>query len=117
MSSGGAVLVSVCDVAIQRILQLVILLLRSTEFKELEILVLRHELAILRRHVHRPAFRPADRVFLTAASGHGLLPRVKWPTFLVTPASFCAGTGAWSRGIGHMRDSQVDRRSTPPSVS
>jgi hypothetical protein len=36
------VFLSVSYVAIQRILQLVSLLLRSTEFKELEIVVLRH---------------------------------------------------------------------------
>ena len=34
-------------VAFQRVLQLVLLLFRSTEFKELEIVVLRHELAVL----------------------------------------------------------------------
>jgi putative transposase len=47
--------------------------------------VLRHELAILRRQVHRPTFRPADRWFLAATSQ--LLPRVKWSVFLVTPAT------------------------------
>ena len=67
---------SVVYVAFQRVLQLVSLLFRSADSKELEIVVLRHELAILRRQVHRPAFRPADRWFLAAASR--LLPRVKW---------------------------------------
>jgi len=79
------VLLSVISVALQRILQLVSLLFRSADFKELEIVVLRHELAILRRQVHRPTFRPADRWFLAAASQ--LLPRVKWSAFLVTPAT------------------------------
>jgi len=37
------VFLSVCYVAIQRVLQLISLLFRSTEFKELEIVVLRHE--------------------------------------------------------------------------
>ena len=76
---------SVLYVAFQRILQLVSLLFRSADSKELEIVVLRHELAILRRQVHRPALRPADRWFLAAASR--LLPRVKWSLFLVTPAT------------------------------
>jgi putative transposase len=60
-------------------------LFRSTEFKELEIVVLRHELAVLRRQIGRPSFRPADRLFLPAASR--MLPRVRWPSFLVTPAT------------------------------
>jgi hypothetical protein len=42
----GVVLLSVCDVALQRVLQLVVLLFRSREFKELEIVVRRHELAV-----------------------------------------------------------------------
>jgi putative transposase len=69
------VFLSVCYVAIQRILQLVLFLFRSTEFKELEIVVLRHELSVLRRQVRRPSFRPADRLFLAAASR--MLPRVR----------------------------------------
>jgi transposase InsO family protein len=79
------VVLSVLYIALQRILQLVSLSFRSADSKALEIVVLRHELAILRRQVHRPAFRPADRWFLAAASR--LLPRVKWSLFLVTPAT------------------------------
>jgi len=54
--------------------------------KELEIVVLRHELAVLRRQIHRPRFRPADRWFVAVASR--LLPQVKWSVFLVTSATF-----------------------------
>src|ERR1035437_7595471 len=62
---------------------LVLLCFRSSEFKELEIVVLRHELAVLRRQVSRPALRPADRAFLAAA--RRLLPRAGWRAFFVTP--------------------------------
>ena len=57
---------SVLYVAFQRVLQLIFLLFRSPEFKELEIIVLRHELAVLRRHAGRPTFRSADRWFLAS---------------------------------------------------
>jgi hypothetical protein len=40
---------SLCYVVLRRVLQLAALRFRSKEFKELEIVVLRHELAVLRR--------------------------------------------------------------------
>jgi hypothetical protein len=44
---------SACYVAFQRVLLLVVLLFRTTAFKELEIVVLRHELALLREMTSR----------------------------------------------------------------
>ena len=101
---------SVLYVALQRILQLVSLLFRSADSKELEIVVLRHELAILRRQVHRPALRPADRWFLAAASR--LLPRVKWSLFLVTPATLLR----WHRWMVAKRWTYARRPGRPPTA-
>jgi putative transposase len=66
--AGGFVLVSFCYLVLRRLLQLAALRVRSNDFKELEIVVLRHELAILRRRRKRPALTGVDRLFLTAAS-------------------------------------------------
>jgi hypothetical protein len=81
----GFVCVSFCYLVLWRLLQLVALRVRSNEWKELEIVVLRHELAILRRQTRRPAMAVRDRLFLAAASR--LLPRARWPSFIVTPAT------------------------------
>jgi putative transposase len=51
---------------LRRLLELLLLLARSEQRKEAEILLLRHELHVLRRQVARPQLRPADRVVLAA---------------------------------------------------
>jgi transposase InsO family protein len=66
-----------------RLFELMVLLARRERSKELEILVLRHELSILRRQVRRPQFAARDRLLLAALSR--VLPRRSWPLFLVTP--------------------------------
>src|SRR2546421_5297082 len=50
-----------------------------------EIAVLRHQLAVLRRQVSRPRYTPADRMLLAALAR--LVPRERWAVFLVTPAT------------------------------
>src|SRR6266498_1819603 len=51
--------------------------------KDLEILVLRHQLRVLRRKTGRPRFTSLDRIVLAATSR--LLPPDRWASFLVTP--------------------------------
>jgi putative transposase len=51
-----------------RSIQLLALLDRGDASKDLEILVLRHQLSVLRRQVPRPRLEPADRALLAAVS-------------------------------------------------
>ncbi len=53
--------------------------------RDVEIAVLRHQLAILQRQVPRPRYHDSDRRLLTALARH--LPRKRWGVFLVTPAT------------------------------
>jgi hypothetical protein len=57
---------SLCYLALRRPLQLLSLRLRSDEFKELEIVVLRHEVSVPRGQTRRPPLTMSDRVFLAA---------------------------------------------------
>jgi hypothetical protein len=69
--------------ALRRSLELILVCFRSAETKEIEVLVLRHELAVLRRQHPRPRLQPKDRALLAALSR--LLPRARWSVFLVRP--------------------------------
>jgi putative transposase len=59
---------------------------RGDGTKDLEILVLRHHLRVLPRTAGPPRLLASDRVLLAAASR--AIPRDRWGTFLVTPATF-----------------------------
>jgi putative transposase len=77
------VLWSFVYLAVRNLFALVWLLARPRRSKELEILVLRHELAILRRQTARPPLKRADRALLAALSRR--LPRQVWTNFGVKP--------------------------------
>jgi hypothetical protein len=70
---------------LRRVLELVVLRLRPERSKELEILVLRHQLHVMQRQVTRPCLRPADRLLLAALSRSPS--RQAWSSFLVSPAT------------------------------
>jgi transposase len=72
--------------SLRRLLELVALRFRSEREKEIEILLLRHQLRVLERQVARPALTPADRALLAAFSR--VLPRQAWKrSSFVTPAT------------------------------
>jgi putative transposase len=52
--------VSALYVVVCRLLELIVLVGRGDRAKELEILVFRHELSILRRHARQPRFEARD---------------------------------------------------------
>jgi hypothetical protein len=89
---------------------LVLLLARSDRSKELELLVLRHELSILRRQARRPQRTESDRLLLAALSR--VLPRRSWQAFLVTPETLLR----WHRRIVACRWTYPQRRPGRPPV-
>jgi hypothetical protein len=59
---------------------------------EAELLVLRHQLKVLSRGVHRPLFRRRDRMLIAATSR--ILPRERWKAFIVSPGTVLRWQGA-----------------------
>ena len=83
LGQSAAVIRSFLYLLLCRLLGLFRSSVRTAAEADLEIVVLRHQLAILRRQVKRPVYRRMDRAFLAAASR--LLPRQLWRSFMVRP--------------------------------
>jgi putative transposase len=103
--------VSLVYLLFRRALAVAALRVRSREFKELEIVVLRHELAVLRRQVARPRLTEPDRVFLAAASR--LLRGTGRPSLLVRPDTLLG----WHRQLVRRRWTYAGRRPGRPGLS
>jgi putative transposase len=88
---------SLVYLALGRVLELIVLCCRSAKTKEIETLVLRHELAVLRRQHPRPQLQPKDRALLAALSRH--LPRPRWSVFVVKPETLLG----WHRRLVRRR--------------
>src|SRR5580658_8256094 len=77
-----------------RVLSVAVLVFRGDLAKDPELLVLRHENAVLRRHAGRVRYEPTDRAWLVALAR--LVPRRRWAeVFPVTPATLLA----WHRRL------------------
>ena len=89
------------------------LLFRTNMAKDAELLVLRHENAVLRRHAGRVRYKPANRVWFAALAR--LIPRRRWAdVFPVTPATLLA----WHRKLAAKKYDMSKRRrpGRPPTI-
>jgi putative transposase len=105
------VILSLVYWSLRRLLELVVLRFRSEREKEIEIVLLRHQLRVLERQVARPRLTPADRALLAAFSR--VLPRRAWRTSaLVTPATLLR----WHRELVARRWTYPHRRPGRPAT-
>ena len=96
-----------------RMLRLAVVVFRGDRAKDAELLVLRHENAVLRRNAGRVRYEPGDRVWFAAVAR--LLPRRRWTgIFPVTPATLLA----WHRKLAGRKYDTSKRRKPgrPPTV-
>ena len=90
---------------VRSVLGLLVVLFRRDLSKDAELLVLRHENAVLRRHVGRVRYEPGDRAWLAALAR--LIPRRRWSeVFPVTPATLLA----WHRKLAAKKYDTSKRR-------
>jgi transposase len=94
---------------VRLVVDLLILRGRSDRSKDVEILVLRHQLTVLRRQTPRPRFDRTDRAILAAFAR--LLDRERWSMFLVKPDTILR----WHRRLVANHWTYPDRQGRPPT--
>jgi putative transposase len=109
----GWVLLKIVYLLVRRVLGLTVVVFRRDLAKDAELLVLRQENAVLRRHAGRIRYEPADWVWFTALAQ--LIPRRSWAEiFPVTPATLLA----WHRRLATRKYDTSKRRKPgrPPVI-
>ncbi len=90
-----------CYLVMCRIFGLLRYCRRTALDRDIELMVLRHEVRVLKRQLHgRVRYRTTDRAILAALSQ--LLPR--WRCFLITPETLLAGIGSSREASGNVRE-------------
>jgi putative transposase len=77
------VLLAVVYLLLRRVVRLIAGSCDELMNAEVEVVVLRHQLTVLKRQVGRPRLRRRDRLFMVAISR--TLPRARWSSFVVSP--------------------------------
>ncbi|MET8311837.1 integrase core domain-containing protein [Micromonospora sp. NPDC005173] len=95
---------------LRQVLRMLSQLAHDDGAKDVEILVLRHQVAVLSRQVTRLDLEPADRVVLAVLSR--LLPRPRWSVLFVTPATLLR----WHRELVARRWTNPHARPGRPPV-
>ena len=96
---------------VRRVLEVVRVHRMDAVAKDAEILVLRHQLAVLRRGVARPGFSWSDRALVALLAR--LVPKERWAAFLVTPKTILV----WHRALVRRRWTYPHRRTGRPPLS
>jgi hypothetical protein len=95
----------------RRVLEVVRVHWSDTAAKDAEILVLRHQLAVLRRQVTRPRFTWSDRALVALLAG--LVPRERWGRSSSRRRQSSDGTARWSASAGPTRTADQVVRPLP----
>ena len=100
-------LLSLVYAVVRLLLDVALLRCRSGTARDLELLALRHEVRVLRRRSRRIAWRPGDRLVLTALSR--CFPRAGWRAFPVRPETL----PRWHRELVRRKSALCGRRRGP----
>jgi hypothetical protein len=78
---------------LRRVVRLIAFSFNEVMNTEVEVVILRHQLMVLKRQVGRPSLRRRDRLFMAALSR--ALPRARWSSFVVSPQTLLR----WHRAL------------------